>query len=1185
MRGIFIWFVIFFVLLLPSVCAAETYYVDATGGDDSNDGTSPETAWKTISKVNSMSFSPGDNILFKRGEVWREQLTVPSSGSSGNPITFSSYGTGNKPKLLHSVAKNSTDDWTDEGENLWYAGSFGISQIRNVIMDSENSVATMVTNKADLNVQGEAWWDSANGRIYMYSTSNPATYYNGSLECARNLMNKIQGKSYIVIDGIDHRYTGNDFWYIYDTSNYVTIQNCVFRFAGSDLSGLGQAYGPAVISRCAHSTISNNDFYYAFIAINIIPTATGCVFTIENNTIQKMVGKEADADGINVGGTGDARDCSGSIIRGNDVSEFADDGIDLYFGYNITVESNVVHDSARNGDGNGIKCGGSNSNSGNQILRNYVYNINTGAKNGIVTNGASDGVIAYNIIKDVGNRGIWVYGLGASGENDNWEVYNNVCYNCLGHAIVVNSGIDADNKITTTIQNNIVDSNSESDIAIGSYATITGGYNCLINDATASVGGSSTYSGSDLGSTDPLFVDASNNDFHLQSGSPCIDAGTDVNLTQDYDGNAVPQGSAPDIGAYEYAGGAVCEPNTYYVDATYGNDNNDGRCTNTAWKTISKVNGMSFNPGDNVLFKRGEEWREQLNVPSSGSAGNPITFGAYGSGDYPIISGADLFASWTGESGNLWYVSVSWFNPDQVFFDDTRGDMKSAKGDLADEYDWWYDSVNDRLYVYSASDPDTVYTSPGVEAGWRPRGIYVNNKNYITIDGVQAEKNRGAGGAAIDVIDSDYVTVKNCIVDEFVVRGIHFYSSDNGVITDNTASTTYDRSTHNHRPVEIGTWEDSNSSCQNITISGNSLSGNPVASKSDGIVIRYSSSVTIDSNTIHDVREYGIDILASSSDVTVSNNTVYDIGYEGTTIGVIGIEMHGSSSNVTVYGNTVYNIFRGSSGIDGVGIFVDQTATDCDVYNNLVHTTDGTGIRVFKTNNADIHHNIVYDCGNNPGKDSQRSAMCVNQGHTINFYNNILSPEEKYGIYLYGTAGINTHDINVKNNIVYEPTAYAIYVDQYSTTNIAGDYNDFYFTSGKCGHWAGTDYNTLANWQSGTSQDSNSIDFDPLFINAPNGDFHLQPNSPCIDAGVDMGFTQDFEGNPVPRGSAPDIGAYEYASGIPGDINNDGDVDIVDLGLVALDFGKTSGFDPTADVVQNSEIDVFDVVFVASRFT
>jgi len=59
---------------------AATYYVDATNGNDSNNGISGLTPWKTIAKVNASNFNPGDQILFKRGEVWREQLIVPSTG-------------------------------------------------------------------------------------------------------------------------------------------------------------------------------------------------------------------------------------------------------------------------------------------------------------------------------------------------------------------------------------------------------------------------------------------------------------------------------------------------------------------------------------------------------------------------------------------------------------------------------------------------------------------------------------------------------------------------------------------------------------------------------------------------------------------------------------------------------------------------------------------------------------------------------------------------------------------------------------------------------------------------------------------------------------------------------------------------------------------------------------------------
>lgn len=94
--------VLFIISLISNPVYATTYYVDATDGLDTNGGTATNQAWKTISKVNGSTFSAGDTISFKRGETWREQLIIPSSGSSGSPITFNAYGSGNKPKILGS---------------------------------------------------------------------------------------------------------------------------------------------------------------------------------------------------------------------------------------------------------------------------------------------------------------------------------------------------------------------------------------------------------------------------------------------------------------------------------------------------------------------------------------------------------------------------------------------------------------------------------------------------------------------------------------------------------------------------------------------------------------------------------------------------------------------------------------------------------------------------------------------------------------------------------------------------------------------------------------------------------------------------------------------------------------------------------------------------------------------------
>lgn len=55
-----------------------------------------------------------------------------------------------------------------------------------------------------------------------------------------------------------------------------------------------------------------------------------------------------------------------------------------------------------------------------------------------------------------------------------------------------------------------------------------------------------------------------------------------------------------------------------------------------------------------------------------------------------------------------------------------------------------------------------------------------------------------------------------------------------------------------------------------------------------------------------------------------------------------------------------------------------------------------------------------------------------------------------------------------------------------------------------------------------------TISTDPKFVDAANGDYRLQVDSPCIDKGTSVGApVADIEG--TPRDAAPDMGAYEWA--------------------------------------------------------
>ena len=102
--------------------------------------------------------------------------------------------------------------------------------------------------------------------------------------------------------------------------------------------------------------------------------------------------------------------------------------------------------------------------------------------------------------------------------------------------------------------------------------------------------------------------------------------------------------------------------------------------------------------------------------------------------------------------------------------------------------------------------------------------------------------------------------------------------------------------------------------------------------------------------------------------------------------------------------------------------------------------------------------------------------------------------------------------------------------------------------------------------QGGGYPGEGNIDADPLFVDLEDGDFHLKPESPCIDTGSTIGPEDDLDGNPRPVDvpglgrdgiDAYDMGAYEFQEGIlppNADLDGDGKVDAKDLMLLQLQW-------------------------------
>ena len=248
----------------------KTYYI-SMNGNDTNDGTTPKTAWKTIDAavINSYLFESGDAILFERGGVYRQTATFMVNSD----ITFGAYGQGNKPAIYGSQ-KNYSDDniWeASRKKNVWKL-SFYASDVGNVIFNHGEAVGSKRTGLLSMTKNGDFYHNTEECALYLYfDKGNPAnTYKSIEISSQGDIFQIYERAKNVVFDNLCIKYGGSNAISTQGSAKNITITNCEIGWIGGSLKNAAVdpelRYGSGIVfnDSAEGCYVSNNWIYQCF---------------------------------------------------------------------------------------------------------------------------------------------------------------------------------------------------------------------------------------------------------------------------------------------------------------------------------------------------------------------------------------------------------------------------------------------------------------------------------------------------------------------------------------------------------------------------------------------------------------------------------------------------------------------------------------------------------------------------------------------------------------------------------------------------------------------------------------------------------------------------------------------------------------------------------------------------------
>ncbi|HEY0677601.1 MAG TPA: right-handed parallel beta-helix repeat-containing protein, partial [Chitinophagaceae bacterium] len=350
--------------------------------------------------------------------------------------------------------------------------------------------------------------------------------------------------------------------------------------------------------------------------------------------------------------------------------------------------------------------------------------------------------------------------------------------------------------------------------------------------------------------------------------------------------------------------------------------------------------------------------------------------------------------------------------------------------------------------------------------------------------------------------DADSNTVRNCTININTATTSTNYA---GIVI--SASATSATSTTGTSLCDGNTFANNtiNGGYYGVTLVGSTTAANSIQNNK------------VTGNTIRDWYLYGIYVTGTISSVMEGNNIQRPTRTTGGATNY-GIYLTALSTKALISKNIIHSIFDGdpTTTDDFYGIYltgVDATSGNENVVsNNVIHdiTSNGLiyGIYNAGSDNAHYFHNTIsLDHAGSASTEATRGFYQTTAASGIQFRNNLISISR-------GGTG----------------TKHAIYMGT-ATTTYTSNNNNFYIIPAATHYvgFSGSNQVTLANWQTATSQDANSVSIDPVYVDLAGG--NLRPTASALDnLGAPVGITTDVLNAPR-SATTPDIGAYEFSVG------------------------------------------------------